>query len=374
MSYFRSYTQLKQDTDDSDRPSRSSSRTSTIEPQYHKLSRQSIQSISNSSEHTNVSVNDKGSLRVSRNFSVSASSSRDPSVFDQFDHKSTYSLAKSAFRHRNQSQSTIRTGLEVGSSTLPTAPSTPSQRFSPLSAPFNQDNVSSSAGYTYHIAIPSSSPPPADRIDSASHNSNKWPEIGTSYDPVPVTHIGFNPTREFTGLSKEWQQPPTCTSPQGSGITKSNQEENPPAPGSSQSPPIPGTAQPAPALLFKSVDDSDSSIPTVSRFSLSFPISALPKQLSLSPPKKAHSLRGTPGLSVSHASGLYRPAPSPAQPVQPDLDQSSSQRTVSKAQRNDTLRAITTKDRCFPAPPATVKASKSNVDNNSNSNNNNNNT
>jgi len=114
-------------------------------------------------------------------------------------------------------------------------------------------------------------------------NSNKRPEISTPYDPVHLTHVGFNSsTGEFTGLPKEWQQ-----LLQDSGISKSDQEKNPlavmeivkfyqegggdvwdkmghaPAPGSSRSPPIPGTTQLAayPGLS-KSVDDSF--VPTVS--------------------------------------------------------------------------------------------------------------
>ena len=114
-------------------------------------------------------------------------------------------------------------------------------------------------------------------------NSNKRPEISTPYDPVHLTHVGFNSsTGEFTGLPKEWQQ-----LLQDSGISKSDQEKNPlavmeivkfyqegggdvwdkmghaPAPGGSQSPPIPGTLQAYPGLS-KSVDDSF--IPTVSVF------------------------------------------------------------------------------------------------------------
>jgi p21-activated kinase 1 len=113
-------------------------------------------------------------------------------------------------------------------------------------------------------------------------NSNKRPEISTPYDPVHLTHVGFNSsTGEFTGLPKEWQQ-----LLQDSGISKSDQEKNPlavmeivkfyqegggdvwdkmghaPAPGSSQSPPIPGTALSAHLGVSKSVDDSF--IPSVS--------------------------------------------------------------------------------------------------------------
>jgi p21-activated kinase 1 len=205
-------------------------------------------------------------------------------------------------------------------------------------------------------------------------NSNKRPEISTPYDPVHLTHVGFNSsTGEFTGLPKEWQQ-----LLQDSGISRSDQEKNPlavmeivkfyqegggdvwdkmghaPAPGGSQSPPIPGTLQAYPGLS-KSVDDSF--IPTVSVFArpLRLP-SDDSKRPAVSPPKKAHS-SGPQGAS-SHPPASYRPAPSPPQPAQPNLDRSNSQRTISKPPRSDTLvRANTTKDRRSPGPPASVKAS-----------------
>ena len=50
-------------------------------------------------------------------------------------------------------------------------------------------------------------------------------EISTPYDPVHLTHVGFNAsTGEFTGLPREWQQ-----LLQESGISKSDQEKNPQA-------------------------------------------------------------------------------------------------------------------------------------------------
>ena len=149
------------------------------------------------------------------------------------------------------------------------------------------------------VGVTSFSPPPVDRMGTVSRsrsgtitakgkkgmlgfmtdflNSNKRPEISTPYDPVHLTHVGFNSsTGEFTGLPKEWQQ-----LLQDSGISKSDQEKNPlavmeivkfyqegggdvwdkmghaPAPGSSsQSPPIPGTTHPAFPGQSKSVDDS----------------------------------------------------------------------------------------------------------------------
>lgn len=54
-------------------------------------------------------------------------------------------------------------------------------------------------------------------------NQSKRPEISTPYDPVHLTHVGFNSsTGEFTGLPKEWQQ-----LLQESGISKQEQEKNP---------------------------------------------------------------------------------------------------------------------------------------------------
>ncbi|KDQ11938.1 hypothetical protein BOTBODRAFT_96695, partial [Botryobasidium botryosum FD-172 SS1] len=53
----------------------------------------------------------------------------------------------------------------------------------------------------------------------------KKPEISTPYDPVHLTHVGFNSsTGEFTGLPKEWQQ-----LLQESGISRQDQEKNPQA-------------------------------------------------------------------------------------------------------------------------------------------------
>lgn len=56
-------------------------------------------------------------------------------------------------------------------------------------------------------------------------NQSKRIEISTPYDPVHLTHVGFNSsTGEFTGLPKEWQQ-----LLQESGISRQDQEKNPQA-------------------------------------------------------------------------------------------------------------------------------------------------
>ncbi|KAJ1306688.1 hypothetical protein OPQ81_007680 [Rhizoctonia solani] len=53
--------------------------------------------------------------------------------------------------------------------------------------------------------------------------AQKKPEISTPYDPVHLTHVGFNSsTGEFTGLPKEWQQLLS-----DSGISRLEQERNP---------------------------------------------------------------------------------------------------------------------------------------------------
>jgi p21-activated kinase 1 len=259
--------------------------------------------------------------------------------------------------------------------------------------------AASSTAFVPSVAVAPFTPHPVDRMGTVSRsrsgtvtakgkkgmlgfmtdflNSNKRPEISTPYDPVHLTHVGFNSsTGEFTGLPKEWQQ-----LLQDSGISKSDQEKNPlavmeivkfyqegggdvwdkmghaPAPGGSQSPPIPGTLQAAFPGLSKSVDDSF--VPTVSVFLRSSQSpSDSSKRLGTSPPKKAHSAGGPHAVSTSHPPASYRPAPTPPQPAQPNLDRSNSQRSVPKTPRSDTLvRANTTKDRRSPGPPASVKAS-----------------
>lgn len=121
-------------------------------------------------------------------------------------------------------------------------------------------------------------------------NSNKRQEIDRPYDPVQITHVGFNSsTDEFTGLFKESQK-----SLQDSEIIKSDQEKDllafmeivklynqgggdvwdkvghAPAPGSSRSPRmVPGAGHAAYPGRSKSVDDSF--VPTVCVFLPLFP-------------------------------------------------------------------------------------------------------
>ncbi|EJU03437.1 PAK-box/P21-Rho-binding protein, partial [Dacryopinax primogenitus] len=56
-------------------------------------------------------------------------------------------------------------------------------------------------------------------------SNNQRPGISAPYDPVHLTHVGFNSsTGEFIGLPKEWQM-----LLQESGISKHEQEANPQA-------------------------------------------------------------------------------------------------------------------------------------------------
>ena len=172
-------------------------------------------------------------------------------------------------------------------------------------------------------------------------NSNRRPEISTPYDPVHLTHVGFNSsTGEFTGLPKEWQQ-----LLQDSGISRSDQEKNPlavmeivkfyqeggggdvwdkmvnaPAPGGSQSPPIPGILHPPHfAVVSKSVDDSV--VPTVSVLLCHFPDALLKAQ---SDPHYRHRKRFTqpartrrvrPDLTLRHRIGLRHLLPNLPSPI-----------------------------------------------------------
>jgi hypothetical protein len=105
--------------------------------------------------------------------------------------------------------------------------------------------AAASTAFSPAVAVTSFSPPPVDHMGTVSRsrsssmtakgkkgmlgfmtdvlNSNKRPKISTPYDPLHLTHVGFNSsTGEFTGLPKAWQQ-----LLQDSGISKSDQEKNP---------------------------------------------------------------------------------------------------------------------------------------------------
>ncbi|CDO73328.1 hypothetical protein BN946_scf185008.g91 [Trametes cinnabarina] len=179
-------------------------------------------------------------------------------------------------------------------------------------------------------------------------NSSKRPEISTPYDPVHLTHVGFNTsTGEFTGLPKEWQQ-----LLQESGISKEQQEKNPQAvmeivkfyqennrgdtsvwdkmatiPAPAPMTPV-ATPQPKPY-----VEDG---------FHNPRPAPPPPKKPSQSSP-----------VPPSASPAPHRMAPSPPQPATPTLDRSTSQRLPQSKPHKPSeqlSRANTTRDRRSPGP------------------------
>ncbi|KAI0369206.1 Pkinase-domain-containing protein [Pilatotrama ljubarskyi] len=181
-------------------------------------------------------------------------------------------------------------------------------------------------------------------------NSSKRPEISTPYDPVHLTHVGFNTsTGEFTGLPKEWQQ-----LLQESGISKLEQEKNPQAVmeivkfyqennrGDTSvwdkmgAIPAPAPTTPSATPQQRPFDDGFSS-----------PRPAPP------PPKKQPSHANSAPPAPSGAPVAHRMAPAPPQPATPTLDRSTSQRLPqSKPPKpsEQLARANTTRDRRSPGP------------------------
>ncbi|KAJ7504365.1 STE/STE20/PAKA protein kinase [Mycena galericulata] len=161
-------------------------------------------------------------------------------------------------------------------------------------------------------------------------NTTKRPEISTPYDPVHLTHVGFNSsTGEFTGLPKEWQQ-----LLQESGISREQQEKNPQAVMEIVKFYQEGQAEGWDKLgamgAFEPPDDGFQN-----------PRSPPP------PPKKSQSAFSSPAPTA------YRPAPTPPSAVSPALDRSTSQRTPTKPPATKPVeRSNTTRDRPpQPKPP-----------------------
>jgi len=175
-------------------------------------------------------------------------------------------------------------------------------------------------------------------------NTAKRPEISTPYDPVHLTHVGFNSsTGEFTGLPKEWQQ-----LLQESGISRLEQEKNPQAVMEIVKFYQEGHGDVWDKMGAMGAVESQSGSLTQVQEGFHNPRAAPP------PPKKPSSLHQS---EVSHASSItlvqspppasYRPAPAPPAPVTPLLDRSTSQRTpVKVTKHSETLgRANTARDR-----------------------------
>ncbi|KAJ3491836.1 hypothetical protein NLI96_g412 [Meripilus lineatus] len=177
-------------------------------------------------------------------------------------------------------------------------------------------------------------------------NTTKRPEISTPYDPVHLTHVGFNSsTGEFTGLPKEWQQ-----LLQESGISKLEQEKNPQAV--------------MEIVKFYQEGRGDTSVwdkmgaaaapPQTPGLGSSGKMGFIEDgfqnpRIAPPPPRKA-----APQPLTSTTPTSYRPAPAPPTASTPSLDRSTSQRlpaSSAKAKGTDQLhRANTTRERDRKAP------------------------
>ncbi|KAF9047119.1 Pkinase-domain-containing protein, partial [Hymenopellis radicata] len=154
-------------------------------------------------------------------------------------------------------------------------------------------------------------------------NTQKRPEISTPYDPVHLTHVGFNSsTGEFTGLPKEWQQ-----LLQESGISRLEQEKNPQA------------VMEIVKFYQEGHGDVWDKMGAVEAEDYGTMRSPPP------PPKKQATSNGAPTA--------YRPAPTPPTTLTPALDRSTSQRTpanTTKQPSSTVKRSNTTRDKRSPAP------------------------
>ncbi|KAF9266980.1 Pkinase-domain-containing protein [Marasmius fiardii PR-910] len=174
-------------------------------------------------------------------------------------------------------------------------------------------------------------------------NTSKRPEISTPYDPVHLTHVGFNSsTGEFTGLPKEWQQ-----LLQESGISKQDQEKNPQAVMEIVKFYQEGHGDPWDKLgaMGGPVPDlSLNSIPTATPQRSFENGNGFQNPRPAPPPPPGTKKIQQPAAT---APSSFRPAPSPPTTVTPTLDRATSQRTPAKPQRApDPLnRANTTRER-----------------------------
>ncbi|KAG6890109.1 Serine/threonine-protein kinase smu1 [Termitomyces sp. Mi166 len=195
-----------------------------------------------------------------------------------------------------------------------------------------------------HVPAPPPSAPPPGRSRSSTttkskkgvlgfmsevFNPSKRPEISTPYDPVHLTHVGFNSsTGEFTGLPKEWQQ-----LLQDSGISRSEQEKNPQA-----------VMEIVKFYQEGQSDGWDKLGAMGGGFQPKLDDSLMNPRSPPAPPK-----------AKGQGPAPYRPAPAPPTVVTPTLDRSTSQRVPAKQPRSiESLgRSNTTRDRRSPVPGAT---------------------
>ncbi|KIY63465.1 Pkinase-domain-containing protein [Cylindrobasidium torrendii FP15055 ss-10] len=164
-------------------------------------------------------------------------------------------------------------------------------------------------------------------------NTQKRPEISTPYDPVHLTHVGFNSsTGEFTGLPKEWQQ-----LLQESGISRQDQEKNPQA--------VMEIVKFYQEGGGGDVWDKMGLADNHDQPELSATRSPPP------PPKKIPSYNN--GVPTA-----YRPAPTPPTAVTPSLDRSTSQRAPpSQKPSQSTVKRANTSAKQSSAKPITPKVS-----------------
>ncbi|KAF8845059.1 Pkinase-domain-containing protein [Paxillus ammoniavirescens] len=173
-------------------------------------------------------------------------------------------------------------------------------------------------------------------------NTSKRPEISTPYDPVHLTHVGFNSsTGEFTGLPKEWQQ-----LLQESGISRSDQEKNPQAVMD-----IVKFYQEGHGDVWDKMGAVETTSYIGGQTSLADtglqnprPAPPAPKKIMSSPVALAPSTPSAPSPTS------YRPAPAPPTAALPALDRSTSQRTPTRTSKSQDLgRANTTRTRHSPS-------------------------
>jgi p21-activated kinase 1 len=184
---------------------------------------------------------------------------------------------------------------------------------------------------------------------SEMFNSTKRPEISTPYDPVHLTHVGFNSsTGEFTGLPKEWQQ-----LLQESGISRSEQEKNPQAvmeivkfyqEGHGDVWDKLGNVGAAQDTVLQSRIEESFQNPVGDFFIIFHHILTHTQRSPPPPPKKLGSQ--SPASTPSVAPTSYRPAPTPPSAATPALDRSTSHRVPTKLSKSSDLgRASSTRDR-----------------------------
>ncbi|KAJ7247651.1 kinase-like domain-containing protein, partial [Mycena haematopus] len=166
-------------------------------------------------------------------------------------------------------------------------------------------------------------------------NTQKRPEISTPYDPVHLTHVGFNSsTGEFTGLPKEWQQ-----LLQESGISRLEQEKNPQA------------VMEIVKFYQEGQADAWDKLGAMGTFEPQDVDGFANPRSPPPPPKKPQSQ----SAFSSPAPTAYRPAPTPPSGVSPALDRSTSQRTPSKPPSKPVERSNTARDpsrqSAQPKPP-----------------------